>query len=115
MAINGTEKNTLATKYGTDATHVALFTADPGTTGTATGEVTGGSYARKPITWGAVSNGVITGTVANIDVPASTITHIGLCGGLTGANVIDRIALGTAVVFSVAGQAVISPLTFTQV
>ena len=35
MAIATTaERNSLAAKYGTDAAFAALFTADPGTTGT---------------------------------------------------------------------------------
>ncbi len=40
------------------AIYVSLHTADPGETGTS--EVTGGSYARQVITFGAPSNGVIT-------------------------------------------------------
>ena len=42
------EKNSLATKYAADALFGSIYTADPGITGTATGEVTGGApaYAR---------------------------------------------------------------------
>lgn len=42
---------------------LALFTTDPGTTGTS-GEVTGGSYARQALTFGLPSAGVVTSTDA---------------------------------------------------
>lgn len=115
MAIATTaEKNSLATKYGVDATHAALFTADPGTTGAVTGEVTGGSpaYARKAITWGAASNGVITATVT-FDVPAgTTVTYAAVCGGLTGANLLDKAAV-TSQNFATQGTYQLT-LTYTQ-
>lgn len=56
----------------------SLHTADPGTTGTA--EVTGGTYTRKAIGFGAASGGVLTATTnPTFDVPAGvTVTHIGV-------------------------------------
>lgn len=89
MAIQtAAEKNSLATKYGTDAAYGALFTAitlpGPGT------EVTGGSpaYARKPLTWGAPSNGVITAS-ATFDVPACTVVGTGVYSAATAGTYID--------------------------
>ena len=41
--------------------YLALFTTDPGTTG-ASGEVTGGSYARQPITFGTAAAGSVAST-----------------------------------------------------
>jgi hypothetical protein len=41
--------------------YLALFTTDPGTTG-ASGEVTGGSYARQAITFGTASAGSVAST-----------------------------------------------------
>jgi hypothetical protein len=113
MAIATTTlRNTLATAYGTAATHAALFTADPGTTGSVSNEVTGGTYARKPITWSAASNGTITGSVT-FDVPTgTTITHAAVTGGLTGANLLDRVTV-TSQAFSSAGQYTLS-LSYTQ-
>jgi hypothetical protein len=110
------EKNSLATKYGTDGTFAALFTADPGTTGTATGEVTGGtpSYARKAISWGAASGGVITATVT-FDVPTgTTVTFAGVCSSGTAgaATVIDKIAV-TSQAFASQGTYALT-LTYTQ-
>lgn len=115
MAIATTaEKNSLATKYGTDATFAALFTADPGTTGTVTGEVTGGApaYARKAISWGAPSAGVITATVT-FDVPASTtVTFAGVCSASTGATLLDRVSV-TSQTFAAQGTYQLT-LTFTE-
>jgi hypothetical protein len=115
MAIATTaQKNTLATAYGTAATYAALFTADPGVSGTVTGEVSGGTpaYARKAITWGAAASGAITATVT-FDVPASTtVTYAGVCSASTGATLLDRAAV-TSQAFSTQGQYVLS-LTFTE-
>lgn len=109
-----TQKNTLATAYGTAATHAALFTADPGTTGSVTGEVSGGApaYARKPITWGTASGGVITGTVT-FDVPTgTTVTFAGVCSALTGATLLDRASV-TSQAFASQGTYQLT-LTFTE-
>lgn len=85
-----TEKNNLATKYGTDAAFLSLHTADPGTTGAS--EVTGGSpaYARQPVTWSAPTNGVITGS-ANFDVPAgTTVVSVGVWSAASGGTFLDK-------------------------
>lgn len=114
MAMGTTEKNSLATKYGVDATYAALFTADPGVSGSVTGEVTGGSpaYARKAISWGAAAAGVVTATVT-FDVPSgTTVTFAGVCSGATGANLLDRAAV-TSQAFASQGQYVLT-LTFTE-
>lgn len=115
MAIATTAlRNTLATAYGTAATHAALFTADPGTTGSVTGEVTGGTpaYARKVITWGAPSNGTVTGSVT-FDVPTgTTVTFGGVCSALTGATLLDKGAV-TSQTFSTQGTYTLA-LTYTQ-
>lgn len=115
MAIATTaEKNSLASKYGTDAAYAALFTADPGGTGTVVGEVSGGApaYARKAITWGAPSAGVVTATVT-FDVPASTtITFAGVCSASTGSTLLDKGAI-TSQTFGSQGTYTLT-LTYTQ-
>lgn len=117
MPISGTaEKNALATEYGLDALYAALFTADPGAPPSGSSEVAGGSpaYARKSITWGAPSNGVITATVT-FDVPAgTTITYAGVCSSdVEGANtVLDKVSI-TSQAFSAQGTYVLT-LTYTQ-
>ena len=118
MAIATTvEKNSLATKYAADALFASIYTADPGVTGTATGEVTGGTpaYARKSITWGAPANGVITATVT-FDVPAGTtvaFAAVNTAGTAGGADVRDRIAV-TSQSFASQGTYALT-LTFTEV
>lgn len=75
MAIrNLSTRNTLAGQYGTANPYGALFTADPGTSDSATGEVTGGSpaYARKALSWGSASASAITSAATAFDVPSGT-------------------------------------------
>lgn len=90
MAIQtATQKNNLATAYGTNATHGALYTTAPGAA--AGTEPTGGTpaYARKALTWGAPSNGTITVTVT-FDVPAgTTVVGTGLHTALTAGTYLD--------------------------
>lgn len=62
------ENQALAT---TGWAYVSLHTADPGTTGAS--EVTGGSYARVAVTWGAPSGGSVANSNAlSINLPATT-------------------------------------------
>lgn len=109
-----TMKNTLATAYGSAALFAALFTADPGTSGTVTGEVTGGApaYARKSVVWSAAAGGVITATVT-FDVPAgTTITYAAVTSAASGANLLDRVAV-TSQAFASQGTYTLT-LTYTQ-
>lgn len=109
------QRQALATKFGTDAPYGLLFTAAPPTTGAATNEVTGGTYARKALSWGAPdSSAKITGT-ATFDVPAGvTVTHFGMCASATAgvADVKDFTAI-TSQTFSTAGTLQVTA-TFTQ-
>ena len=117
MAIrNATQRNALATAYGTNAPFGALFTADPGTSDAATGEVTGGApaYARKALSWGAAAASAISGT-CTFDVPTGTnVTYFGVCNlGTAGvANVRDSVAIGPQN-FSSQGTYTVTP-TYTQ-
>lgn len=112
MAIQTTaEKNSLATKYAADALYGALFTTAPGAS--AGTEVTGGSpaYARKPLTWGAPSNGVITAS-ATFDVPACTVVGTGVYSAATAGTYIDGNTV-TSVTFSTQDTVTVT-FTFTQ-
>ena len=115
MAIrNVTQRNALATAYGTAAPYGALFTADPGTADAATGEVTGGSpaYARKTLGWSAAAASAVTGT-ATFDVPAGTnVTYFGVATSATGANIRDSVTIGPQT-FSSQGTYTVTP-TYTQ-
>jgi hypothetical protein len=92
--INATLRNTSYTSPST--VYVGLFTTDPTDAGTGT-EVTGGSYARVAVTFGAPSNGVTTnsGAVEFAQATASwgTITHIGILDALTSGNLLYHTAL----------------------
>lgn len=84
------QRNALAQTYASQAPNGALFTSDPGTTGSTTTEVTttgSPAYARKTLTgaWATptASGSAITGS-ATFDVPSgTTVTHAGVTVGAT--------------------------------
>jgi hypothetical protein len=87
--INATLRNTSYTSPTT--IYVGLFTSDPTDAGSGT-EVSGGSYARKSVTFAAPSNG---SSASNADVTFDTatgtwgtITHIGLLDAITTGNLL---------------------------
>lgn len=87
--INATLRNTSYTSPTT--VYVALYTSDPTDADTGT-EISGGSYARQSVTFGAPSNGVSTNN-ASVTFPTATgnwgtITHIGLRDALTAGNLL---------------------------
>jgi hypothetical protein len=107
-----TQKNNLATAYGTNATFAALYTTAPGAS--AGTEVAGGSpaYARKSISWGAASGGVITATVT-FDVPAgTTVVGAGVHTAVTAGTYLDGASV-TSQNFASQGTYQLT-LTYTQ-
>jgi len=87
--INATLRNTSYTSPTT--VYVALYTSDPTDADTGT-EISGGSYARQSVTFGAPSNGVSTNS-SSVTFPTATgnwgtITHIGLRDALTAGNLL---------------------------
>lgn len=95
--INATLRNTSYTSPTT--TYVALYTTDPTDADTGT-EVSGGSYARQAVTFGAPSNGVTTNS-ASVTFPTAsgnwgTITHIGIRDAVTSGNLLYHTPLDTA-------------------
>lgn len=105
------QKENLAAEYGVRAVSASLHTASPGTTGAS--EVTGGTYARRPITWAAGTvDGVVTGSVT-FDVPAGvTVTHAGLWSSDATPVFLDAVTI-TSQTFSTAGQLTVN-FTYTQ-
>jgi hypothetical protein len=82
-------KNSLAAKYATEALFGTVYTTAPGAT--AGTEPTGGTpvFARKPLTWSAPANGVITAS-AVFDIPAgTTIVGTGTHTAATGGSYVD--------------------------
>jgi len=95
--INAVLRNTSYTSPTT--VYVSLYTTDPTDADSGT-EVSGGSYARTAVTFGAPSNGVSTNS-ADVTFPTSTsswgtVTHIGIHDASTGGNLLFHTPLDTA-------------------
>ena len=87
--INATLRNTSYTSPTT--VYIGLYTSDPTDADTGT-EVSGGSYARQSVTFGAPSNGVSTNSAA-IEFPQATgswgtVGWIGIEDALSGGNLL---------------------------
>jgi hypothetical protein len=108
-----TQKNTLASAYGAAATYGAVYTTSAGSSqGT---EPTGGSpaYARKPLSWGSPTNGVISTTAVTFDIPASTtIVSAGVHTAVTAGTYLDGASV-TSQTFSSQGTYQVT-YTYTQ-
>lgn len=77
--------------FGTTKTlYVALFTADPTLAGSLANEVAGGSYARQPSTFSTPSGKTVSNNaiLSYPNMPACSITHIGICKTLATASLI---------------------------
>ena len=89
-----------ATTYTSPATvYVSLWTSDPTDAGSGT-EVSGGSYARTAVTFGAPSNGVTTNS-ADVTFPTATaswgtVGWIGINDASTSGNLLYHTALDTS-------------------
>ena len=89
-----------ATAYTAPATvYVSLWTSDPTDAGSGT-EVSGGSYARTAVTFGAPSNGVTTNS-ADVTFPTATaswgtVGWIGINDAASSGNLLYHTALDTA-------------------
>ena len=95
--INAVLRNTSYTSPTT--VYVGLYTTDPTDADTGT-EVSGGSYARTAVTFGAPSNGVSTNS-ADVTFPTSTaswgtVTHIGIHDASTAGNLLFHTPLDTS-------------------
>jgi hypothetical protein len=92
--INATLRNTTYTSPS--VVYAGLFTSDPTDAGSGT-EVTGGSYARKAMTFGAPSDGasVNSGAVEFDQATANwgTITHFGIFDASSSGNLLYHGAL----------------------
>lgn len=95
--INATLRNTSYTSPTT--VYVGLHTADPTDAGSGT-EVSGGSYARTSVTFGAPSNGTSTNSAA-VEFPQATgswgtVSHIGIWDASSTGNLLYHTALDTS-------------------
>jgi hypothetical protein len=92
--INATLRNTSYTSPAT--VYVGLYTSDPTDANTGT-EVSGGSYARTAVTFGAPSNGASTNDAA-VEFPQATgswgtVGWIGILDAATSGNLMYHTAL----------------------
>lgn len=99
--INGTLRGTTYTAPTT--VYIGLYTSDPTDADTGT-EVTGGSYARQSVTFGAPSNGVSTNSAA-IEFPQATgswgtVGWIGIEDALSGGNLLYHTPLDASKVIA---------------
>src|SRR6056300_1627649 len=89
-----------ATNFTSPATvYVSLYTSNPNDDDSGT-EVSGGSYARTAVTFGAPSNGVSTNS-ADVTFPTATaswgtVSHIGIHDASTSGNLLFHTPLDTA-------------------
>jgi len=95
--INAVLRNTSYTSPAT--VYVSLYTSDPTDADTGT-EVSGGSYARTAVTFGAPSNGVSTNS-ADVTFPTATaswgtVTHIGIHDASTAGNLLFHTPIDTS-------------------
>ena len=95
--VNAVLRNTAYTSPTT--VYVSLYTTDPTDADTGT-EVSGGSYARTAVTFGAPSNGVTTNS-ADVTFPTATaswgtVTHIGIHDASTAGNLLFHTPLDTS-------------------
>ena len=82
--------------YAMPTVFLALFTANPGETGSQASEVTGGGYARQPLTAAMGTAGATTGTATNSQAltfgPATadwgTVTHMAIMDAATAGNML---------------------------
>ena len=95
--INAVLRNTSYTSPAT--VYVSLYTSDPTDADSGT-EVSGGSYARTAVTFGAPSNGVSTNS-ADVTFPTATsgwgtVTHIGIHDASSAGNLLFHTPLDTS-------------------
>jgi hypothetical protein len=98
------------TAYAAWTPYFAAFTANPTDAGTLTSELSGGSYARQAVTFGAPSAKATSNTaqVAFSATPGTVITHIGLADAATAGTLRRYVALGASVTVGTSGQVTIA-------
>jgi hypothetical protein len=77
------------TSYTMPTVYLALYTVAP-TDSTSGTEVSGGSYARKAVSFNASSSGTATNS-ANVDftgMPTATVVAVAVCDALTSGNIL---------------------------
>ena len=115
--LNVTIRNSELDHFGTLALFVSLHTAEPGNgTTAAAGEASGGTYARKSVTWAAAAAGAKSSSAAVVfDVPAATtITHLGYWSAATAGTFYGSRVLSASETFTTAGTYTIASGSLTE-
>ena len=100
-------RNALVDAYKGQATYAALYSTAPGAS--AGTELTGGSYARKAVSWGATTNSASTATAIVFDVPSgATVAGFGFHTAVTAGTYLDGGSL-TSQSFASAGTYTLTP------
>lgn len=86
MPYTNSGKNAMLSEWGSLATYASLHTGNPGENGA--NEVSGGSYARKSVSWGTPSGGSMSATNQPVfDVPGSTtVSYVGFWSASSGGT-----------------------------
>lgn len=94
-------------------TYISLHTAEPDDTGS--NEVSGGSYARQIETWNAAASAQITndGEIRFDDMPAVTVTHVGIFDAASAGNFIWQGALDSSRTVEAGDNAIIPDTQLT--
>ena len=79
--------SSIASLFTTGTPYLALYTSSPTAAGGGT-EVSGGSYTRKAITFGSLSGGSVSNTVAIAftNLPTATVSHYAILDAATGGT-----------------------------
>lgn len=90
------------------AAEASLHSANPGPGGTAN-ELSGGGYARQPVTWGTPAGGIVTASAdPEFSIPAGWVRWVGLWD--SGGNWIGNIELDSPFESPAEGTYTVSPL-----
>jgi hypothetical protein len=87
-------------------TWLSLHISDPTVLGLSASEVAGGGYARQPLAWSVPSNKATANTNAtqHADLPACTVTDLGVWDALSGGNFLASIHLVTPIAVPASGH-----------
>lgn len=104
------------TPYPAWSPHFCAFTANPTDAGTLTSELTGGGYARQPVTLAAPASKATSNTaqVAFNATAGTVITHIGLADALTAGTLRRYVQLAQSVTVGTSGQVTIATNQLTD-
>lgn len=94
--------------------YLALYTSDPGDGNSGT-EVTGGSYAREAVAFAAQSGGTVlnSSSIEFADLPAATVTHVGILDASTAGNLLYHGALNDSLTVTAGSSVVFSASTIS--